>query len=44
MHTRNFLKNAVRQRDARKFDTFPIIDCDSHLYESVSGIAGLLIN
>ena len=30
MDTSKLLKNAARQRDARKFNTFPIIDCDSH--------------
>ena len=36
MDTSKLLKNAARQRDARKFNTFPIIDCDSHHYESES--------
>ena len=44
MDTSKLLKNAARQRDARKLDTFPVIDCDSHHYESVSGIAGWPIN
>jgi len=32
--TEKLLTNAARQRDARKFNSFPIIDCDSHHYES----------
>jgi predicted TIM-barrel fold metal-dependent hydrolase len=36
MDTSKLLKNASKQRDARKLDTFPIIDCDSHHYESES--------
>jgi len=34
--TEKLLKNAVRQRDDRKYDTFPIVDVDCHHYENES--------
>ena len=35
-NTEKLLTNAARQRDARKFNDFPIIDADAHQYESES--------
>ncbi len=34
--TEKMLSQAARQRDDRNLDDFPIIDCDSHHYESES--------
>ena len=36
LDTSKLLAKASLQRDARKLNTFPIIDCDSHHYESES--------
>ena len=36
LDTSKLLAKAAQQRDARKFTDFPIIDCDSHHYESDS--------
>jgi hypothetical protein len=35
-NTEKLLVNAARQRDARKFTEFPIVDADAHQYESES--------
>ena len=35
-NTEKLLTNAARQRDARNFNDFPIIDADAHQYESES--------
>ena len=35
-NTEKLLTNATRQRDARKYHEFPIIDCDAHQYETES--------
>ncbi len=35
-NTEKLLTNAARQRDARKFNDFPIIDTDAHQYETES--------
>jgi len=34
--TSKLLSHAAKQRDARKYNTFPIIDCDGHHYENES--------
>ena len=34
--TTKLLTNAARQRDARKFEEFPIVDVDCHHYENES--------
>ena len=35
-NTEKLLVNAARQRDARNFQDFPIIDTDAHQYETES--------